>query len=124
MQPINKPAIKQRLLSNISKDTKTKCWNWLGCRDDKGYARLKINYKSERAHRLSYHIFTSDVKAYEVVHHTCSNKSCINPKHLRLVSPQENTAEMLERRHYHKQIAELQQEVERLQKDRCKCQSQ
>ena len=87
-------------------------------------ARLKINYKSERAHRLSYHIFTSDVKAYEVVHHTCSNKSCINPKHLRLVSPQENTAEMLERRHYHKQIAELQQEVERLQKDRCKCQSQ
>ena len=41
------------------------------------------------------------------VHHTCGNSLCVNPEHLQVVTPQENTAEMLERNAYLSRIADL-----------------
>jgi len=43
------------------------------------------------------------------VHHVCGNSLCVEPSHLQVVTPAENTAEMLERTHYKARIASLEQ---------------
>lgn len=41
------------------------------------------------------------------VHHIRAEPLCCSPRHLQVVTPQENVAEMLERRYYLARIADL-----------------
>jgi len=107
-----------------------KCWWWTGSLDGKdGYGKCNVKQwrkeleelglstgKStwQRAHRLAYVIWVGPIPKGSVIHHECHNRSCINPNHLGAVTPIENTAEMVERRTYQRQIAELEAEIRRL----------
>ena len=79
-----------------------------------GYGVTSIKGKLVRAHRVSYQEHVGPIPMGSVVHHTCANRACINPKHLQLLSSTENVAEMLERRAYKDRIAELEAELARL----------
>lgn len=98
--------LKKRIKTNIIKDPKTKCWNWNLATQD-GYGVISIKGKMYKAHRASYIAFIGEIKGHEPVHHRCHNPSCVNPKHLQIVTSIENTAEMMERKSYVKRIAEL-----------------
>ena len=98
--------IKKRIKTNIIKDKITKCWNWTLAKQD-GYGVISIKGKMYKAHRVSYATFIGDVPSNQPVHHRCHNPSCVNPKHLQLITHIENTAEMMERNSYVKRIAEL-----------------
>lgn len=91
--------------------------NEQGCRlfrnshSRKGYGTIRINQRNRAAHRVSMELHLGrPLHATEVVHHKCANKACITPGHLQLVTPAENTAEMLERMHYQKRIRQLESE--------------
>ena len=96
----------------------SKCWTWKGHINNHGYGVFKFKTKMHKAHRISYMLFADgDLDGTLVVHHTCSNRNCVNPKHLQAVTRSNNAAEMLERRKYDKRIKELEDEIDRLKKE-------
>lgn len=84
----------KRTMSNIVVDPLTQCWNWQGSLDN-GYGRLYWNGKKSRAHRWFYEQRFGNLpewnhKGDPEIDHICRNRACVNPEHLRLVSPKEN----------------------------------
>lgn len=86
--PLRSKPVADRFWAKVDK-TET-CWVWTGAKRDGGYGV----FKAERlvpAHRFSYQMATgSAVPADMEVDHICHNPSCVNPEHLRAVTPQQN----------------------------------
>lgn len=74
---------------------KSGCWNWTGDLDSYGYGRICINYKSIKAHRLSWKIFRHEINQKQWVLHKCDNRKCVNPDHLFLGDSKINTIDMV-----------------------------
>ena len=107
---------RERFLTFVEKSPR--CWNWTGYLDKDGYGQFKYDRVAHKAHRIAYMLFCDgDLNGTLVVHHICSNRACVNPKHLQAVSRPDNLAEMLDRRKYDKRIKELEDEVDRLRKE-------
>ena len=67
------------------------CWEWTACRQsEEGYGRFGWNGKTGYAHRFSYENAVGDIPQGLDIDHTCNNKVCVNPKHLRAVDRQVN----------------------------------
>lgn len=114
--------LRRRLRSSSTKDPSTGCWVWQKSQRKKnGYGKASYKGKAVQAHRLSYIAYKADIQDGMVVHHTCGNNLCINPRHLQSVSHHDNVAEMLQRKEYVRRIAELEAEVERLRSGECAC---
>ena len=77
-----------RFLSKVEKTDS--CWNWTAACFNNGYGAFKHNAEQWYAHRYSYTAFVGDLIGGLVVDHLCSNKKCVNPKHLEQVTYQEN----------------------------------
>jgi hypothetical protein len=66
-------------------------WPFTASNNGKGYAILQMNGKTRYAHRIICEKFNgpSPQKGFEVAH-SCGNRSCVNPSHLRWASRSEN----------------------------------
>ena len=93
------PDMTCRLRASSSIDEITGCWNWLKMLDRDGYPRMKTgrrkNYDRRHAgaHRVSYEHYVGAIPPGMVIDHLCRNRGCINPEHLRVVYPRQNTLE-------------------------------
>ena len=63
----------------------TTCWIWSAHSDRNGYG-LFFNGRTILAHRYSYQIHKGPIPSGSELHHTCENKSCVNPDHLTCVT--------------------------------------
>ncbi len=83
----------KRLLRGYTVNQLTGCWVWSGHTYKNGYGVRKAFGKDVSAHRFSYELHKGSIPHGMMVLHSCDNKRCINPDHLRVGSHSENMAE-------------------------------
>jgi len=69
------------------------CWLWIGATNKGGYGSLTINRKTYGAHRIAIQLAGIEIPPGLHVDHKCRNRLCVNPDHLRLVTPRQNVLE-------------------------------
>jgi HNH endonuclease len=91
--------LKAKLLANIRKEDgplEDQCWVWTGTRRS-NYGVVWWQYQSEGVHRVAYRAFVGDIPPGMWVLHHCDKPLCINPSHIYLGTPQDNSNDMVER---------------------------
>ena len=64
------------------------CWLWTKSVGSAGYGQVGV--PPYNAHVVSYALFNGTIEVGKLVRHTCHNKSCCNPRHLKIGTQQDN----------------------------------
>lgn len=96
--------LPQRFWEKICVLPDSGCWEWTAATEREGYATITWNRRKRVAHRLAYEIaFGEPPNALQLDHvchsvdeecaggRSCAHRRCVNPLHLELVTPLENT---------------------------------
>jgi len=85
------------------------CWEWIGAKSY-GYGSVKIHGRNMVAHRYVYEQERGQIPDDKECHHRCSNRGCVNPGHIDIVTRIE---------HWHRDEGFLRAHAGRLAKTHC-----
>ena len=70
------------------------CWEWTGGCNKDGYGIFHVQRITARwnrcAHRVAYELLVGQIPSGLTLDHTCTNTSCVNPRHLEPVTQRVN----------------------------------
>lgn len=84
--------VEERFWSKVDFDPhdEARCWRWLACHSSDGYGSFTLANRMVGAHRLAFELERGEIPAGLELDHLCSQRDCVNPRHLDPVTHQEN----------------------------------
>lgn len=84
----------EKVMTRCEADDETGCLIWTGPTSGSGrgggYGRVSVNGQTTAVHRVIYTHFYGLIPGNREVDHTCNNRLCCNPGHLKLVTRSKN----------------------------------
>ena len=94
---MKKQTLEDRFWKNVDIKGVEQCWEWKASLSRDGYGAFSIGRKNIRGHRMSLMLVGMQPENGQHCLHSCDNRKCCNPNHLRWGSNQENMAERTNR---------------------------
>ena len=76
------------------KRTPDSCWEWQGGITSHGFGNVQIRGRQLRVHRLAHAFANGAIPERLLVIHSCDNRACCRPSHLRLGTHDDNMHDM------------------------------
>lgn len=89
--PPPRPTLEERFWAKVDKRGPDDCWLWTAATNQLGYGQIGTGSTQRlMAHRCSYELAYGPIPDGMMVDHRCGVPLCVNPAHLRVVTPSQN----------------------------------
>jgi hypothetical protein len=87
----------RRFWNKVDIGTHNECWNWTASTSFGGYGQFSIQHDNWKAPRVAYFLYYGIDPAERMILHSCDNRRCCNPHHLRTGTPKDNAHDAINR---------------------------
>lgn len=83
-------TVDARFFAKLVPEPTSGCWLWTAANVPSGYGIFCPPGERFYAHRWAYERFVGPIPDGHQIHHVCRTPSCVNPAHMRTVTPAEH----------------------------------
>lgn len=91
--------LEERFWAKVQGGDVDSCWLWTGATDGHAYGQINVDGQPVKAHRVAWALLRGDIPEALTVDHLCFTTLCVNPWHMELVSPAENSRRVRANQH-------------------------